>query len=58
MKMASLVVIVLGIIALLIGIVFKVTGHAHWLTTLGIGIIFLILGLIGVFVLKPKARTS
>lgn len=54
MKIGSLVVAVLGILALIVGLVLKVTGHAHGLTTLGIGAVLLILGLVGAFVLAPK----
>lgn len=58
MKIGSLVVVVLGVLALIAGLVLKVTGHAHGLTTLGIGAVLLILGLIGAFVLAPKTRAS
>ncbi|GCE22124.1 hypothetical protein [Dictyobacter kobayashii] len=56
MKVGSFAVAAVGIIALIIGIVLKVTGQAHGLTILGIGVVLLILGLVGAFVLKPKAQ--
>ena len=58
MKVGSLVVAVVGLLALIAGIVLKVTGHAHGLTILGVGAVLLILGLVGAFVLKPKAQIS
>ncbi|GHO73988.1 hypothetical protein KSD_17590 [Ktedonobacter sp. SOSP1-85] len=56
MKIASIVVAAVGILAVIVGIVLKVTGQAHGLTTLGVGVVLLILGLIGAFVLKPKPQ--
>lgn len=56
MKVGSFVVAAIGIIAIIVGIVLKVTGQAHGLTVLGVGVVLLILGLVGAFVLKPKAQ--
>ena len=56
MKIASIVVATVGILAAIVGIVLKVTGQAHGLTTLGVGVVLFILGLIGAFVLKPKTQ--
>jgi hypothetical protein len=58
MKVLSMVVAMIGILALLIGLVLKMTGQAHGLTILGIGAILLVLGLIGAFALKPKNQAS
>lgn len=58
MKVGSFVVAAIGILAVIAGIVLKVTGQAHGLTILGVGVVLLILGLVGAFVLKPKAQGS
>ncbi|GLV58967.1 hypothetical protein KDH_57950 [Dictyobacter sp. S3.2.2.5] len=58
MKVGSYVVAAIGIIALIVGIVLKATGQAHGLTLLGIGVVLLIIGVVGAFVLKPKAQRS
>ncbi|BCL79460.1 hypothetical protein ccbrp13_19250 [Ktedonobacteria bacterium brp13] len=58
MKVGSFVVAAIGILAIIAGIVLKVTGQAHGLTILGVGAVLLILGLVGAFVLKPKAQAS
>jgi hypothetical protein len=58
MKIGSLVVAILGVLALIIGLMLKVTGHAHGLTVLGVGVLLLILGLVGTFVLAPKKQAS
>lgn len=58
MKIGSLVVAALGVLALIGGLVLKVTGQAHGLTILGIGAVLLILGLVGAFVLTPKKQAS
>ncbi|GCF08512.1 hypothetical protein [Dictyobacter arantiisoli] len=55
MKVGSLVVAVIGILAVIVGIILKVSSQAHGLTVLIIGAVLLILGLVGAFVLKPKA---
>jgi hypothetical protein len=55
MKMISYVVAAIGVLGLIAGIVLKVTGHHHGLTALGIGAVLVVLGIIGAFVLKPKA---
>ena len=55
MKVGSIVVAVIGLLALIVGIYLKATGQAHGLTILIIGVVLLILGAIGTFVLKPKA---
>jgi len=58
MKVGSFVVAAIGILAIIVGIVLKVTGQAHGLTVLGVGVVLLILGLVGAFVLKPKSQAS
>jgi len=58
MKIASFAVAAVGIVALLAGLGLKMTGHAYGLTTLGVGVALLLLGLVGAFVLKPKAQAS
>jgi hypothetical protein len=55
MKIISYVVAVIGVLGLIAGIVLKVGGHHHGLTALVIGAVLVVLGLVGAFVLKPKA---
>ncbi|GER88690.1 hypothetical protein KDW_28520 [Dictyobacter vulcani] len=55
MKVGSIVVAVVGLLAVIVGIYLKATGQPHGLTILGIGAVLVILGAIGTFVLKPKA---
>ena len=58
MKTIAYVVVALGVLALIAGAVLKLTNHHHGLAALGIGAILVVLGIIGAFVLKPKASAA
>jgi hypothetical protein len=58
MKIISYVVAAIGVVGILVGVYLKVGGHHHGFTAIGIGAVVLVLGLIGAFVLKPKAQAA
>lgn len=58
MKTISYVVAAIGVVVMIAGIGLKVTGHHHGIEGLAAGAVLLILGLIGAFVLKPKAAAA
>lgn len=61
MKPASYVVAVVGVILLALGIYWDIIKHDHptrGLVCLIVGIVLIIAGLVGAFVLKPKAQAS
>lgn len=61
MKAASYVVAVVGVIALALGVYWdfvKGDHHTRGLVSLIVGIVLIIAGIIGAFVLKPKAQAA
>lgn len=61
MKIASYVVAVLGIAAIALGVYWelvKPTHPARGLVALIVGVVILIAGIVGAFVLKPKAQAA
>jgi sulfite exporter TauE/SafE len=61
MKIASYVVAVLGIVAIALGIYWDLVKHDHptrGLVALIAGVVVLIVGLVGAFVIKPKAQAA
>jgi sulfite exporter TauE/SafE len=61
MKIASYVVAVLGIVAIALGVYWDLVKHDHptrGLVALIVGVVVLIAGVVGAFVLKPKAQAA
>ena len=61
MKLASYVVAVLGIVAIALGVYWDIVKHDHptrGLVALIVGVVVLIAGIVGAFVLKPKAQAA
>jgi sulfite exporter TauE/SafE len=61
MKIASYVVAVLGLVAIALGVYWDLVKHDHparGLVALIAGVVVLIAGVVGAFVLKPKAQAA
>jgi len=61
MKIASYVVIALGVVAIALGVYWDLVKHDHparGLVALIAGAVVLIAGIVGAFVLKPKAQAA
>jgi len=61
MKLASYVVAALGIIAIALGVYWDLVKHDHptrGLVALIVGVVVLIAGIVGAFILKPKAQAA
>lgn len=58
MKTISYVIALVGVLAIVAGIVLKVGGHHHGLEALAVGAVLLIGGLVASFVIKPKAQAA
>lgn len=61
MKMISYVVAVVGLVALALGVYWDIVKHDHptrGLVCLIAGVVLLIAGIVGAFVIKPKAQAA